>query len=108
MKEAALAASVVLAASFLSGCALPAARDRTPAPASAAAAPCVPDFASDGRVRRDPATAAPVFLAGTERLRERAPRFDAEGRVDRDPETGAPVYEEVAAGVVVRVLVALP
>jgi len=93
---------MLLAVAILSGCAAPAPCGRAQAPA------CVPDFSRDGRVRRDPATAAPVFLAPAAGLRERAPRFDAAGRVARDPETGSPVYEEVASGVVVRVLVALP
>ena len=69
---------------------------------------CVPSFSSDGRVRRDLETGAPLFVASAGSLEARAPRFNPDGTVARDPETGAPIYEEVSAGEVVRVLVATP
>jgi hypothetical protein len=70
--------------------------------------PCVPAFSSDGRLRRDLETGAPVYVAAARSLAARAPRFEADGCVSRDPESGAPLYEEVASGEVVRVFVALP
>ena len=69
---------------------------------------CVPSFSSDGRVRRDLETGAPLFVVATGSLEARAPRFNTDGTVARDPETAAPIYEEVSAGEVVRVLVATP
>jgi hypothetical protein len=106
----AIAPVAVLAGLVLAGCAaLPASPGLgAPAAAAAAAPPAVPDFGPDGRVRRDPVTAAPVYLARASALADRSPRFAADGRVSRDPGTGAPLFEVVERGVVRRVLVAVP
>ncbi len=66
---------------------------------------CVPAFCPDGRLRRDVATDAPVFVAAGLEVAARAPRFNDDGTVGRDSETGSPLYEEVSDGHVVRVLV---
>ena len=96
-----LAAAVLLAA--LSGCASP------PAPCGGAGESCltgcVPVFYADGRVRRDGATDAPLFVAPAEASAALAPRFNDDGTVCRDAESGAPLHEEVSGGVVIRVLV---
>ena len=108
------AATVALLASLLGACAsagpLPTGEPvaAAPGPVLASNSAWAPDFDASGRVRRDPATAAPLFLARSASLPAAAPRFDGAGRVSRCERTGAPLVEEVLEGEVVRVLVALP
>ena len=103
------AAMLAFAAVALAGCASPAPCDRgTAADPVLSLDACVPAFCPDGRLRRDIATDAPLFVARAVAMASRAPRFNDDGTVGRDPETGAPLYEDVAGGEVVRVLVALP
>ena len=86
---------------LLAGCAAPS----SPAPAGPVDdLACVPSFGADGRVRRDVATDAPLFVAPAESLAARCPRFNDDGTVCRDAETGDVLYEEVSGGEVVRVL----
>lgn len=98
-------AALVLAAAgliSLAGCAAPAASGPSDMVDDLR---CVPSFCADGRLRRDLATDAPLFLAPAEALAARAPRFNDDGSVCRDSESATPLYEDVSGGEVVRVLV---
>jgi hypothetical protein len=113
LRNAALSLAVLVLSGALASCASPAAAP-LPATGGGPSAACasrrasVPCFGPDGRLRRDAATAAPVYSVPREAVAARAPRFNDDGTVSRDPETGLPLYDEVVAGAVVRVLVALP
>ncbi len=91
----------------LGGCAAPSCRGVPSFEPESSLTACVPAFCADGRVRRDIATDAPLFVAAPGSLSARAPRFNDDGTVCRDPETGSPLHEEVAGGEVVRGLVLL-
>jgi hypothetical protein len=79
-------------------------------PSTCGQVPCaidafVPSFCPDGRLRRDVATDAPMFVVPGPDVAALAPRFNDDGTVCRDTETGSPLYEEVSDGQVVRVIV---
>ncbi len=99
-------AAVLFAAAALAGCASPSAPcGPSDVGGQSCLTGCVPVFYADGRVRRDGATDAPLFVAPAETAAALAPRFNDDGSVCRDAESGAPLHEEVSGGVVVRVLV---
>lgn len=106
----------LLALSLLAGCAAASRSATSPDPiplcgttscrgGAYAIEACIPVFGPDGRLRRDFATDAPVFVAPEAVVASRAPRFNDDGTVCRDAATGSLLYEDLSGGRVVRVLV---
>lgn len=108
VNQAAAVLFFAAALATLGGCASPAATGPGSFDAESNLTGCVPVFYADGRVARDAATDAPLFVAPAGAASALAPRFNDDGTVCRDAESGAPLHDEVSGGAVIRVLVLAP